>query len=351
MSIQLFSQQFFGIKKEVVRNTAELVPNLILPVDTNTIQAQTEHTLDEIAYSNRDNNYDEYLNKLHVEGEITGHINNRDVGALIYYATGQVTSNQIATTGAYIHEFAPRDDDTQLPTFTAFYADGAKGVYKASGCAISELTLEFGENESKFTATVLGLVETKVTDGTELTNINTAVVYTAPVAKYTFGSLVATFNTTISALGAITNGTPATGTNLKLKPGLTLTINNNVELDLSSTTTNKVAILPIDTIAQKFQTSLSATGYVRDDVAYNWPRNNTKVATEFLLLNPSAPNIGTGTVKPELRIRLGASNINVEIDRPLNEGLTYNLELENAINNVADGQSAFLRVINGVVSY
>jgi hypothetical protein len=351
MGIELLSQQFIGLKKETVRNTAESTPNLTLKVDSNSVQQKTEFTKEEIIYGDRDNNYDEYANKSFLEGEISGHINNKDIGSLLFFVLGQVTSTQIASSTAYTHTFVRTKSNTLLPTFTLFYKYGDAGIYKSSGCVIDELSLEIGEEESKFTATIKGIEEIEVTNSTEITAINSAITYSTPDPKLTFGNLVFTYADTVTALGVITNNTPGTGTVLNLTPGLKINIKNSVEYDMSSSATPAKYIRPLDTIAQKFEASMEFSGLIRSKTPKLLTVDAVPKAFEVMLVNVGASNVGSSSVKPELRFRVSQAIAKTEIDTSLNEALAYSINLDNLINTPTEGTSISVRLINTTASY
>lgn len=350
MATQIGSQQYFGIKKETTPNTAELVPTLILGVDSNSLQNKSEYALEEIQYASRETNFDEYKTMQVAEGDISGTISNRDLGTLLYFATGSVTSTQISATTAYRHTFS-RSNDLQLPSFTAFYSRGDAGIYKTRGCVIDELELEIGESESKYTAKIKAIEEVEVTDNTEKTNISNAVVFTAPDSKFLFGNLVFTYNSTITALGAVTNGTAGTGTNLSLKPGLKISLKNNVVFDPSSSTTPSAYTKPLATEAHKAEASLEFSGIIKAKTPYSWTLDATKQAFEAMLVNVGSSNVGTSSVKPELRIRVASAIAKTEIDVPMTEALAYNIKLDNLLKTVSDGFSIQISIINTTTSY
>jgi hypothetical protein len=351
MAVELLSQQFVGLKKETVRNTAELTPNLTLKVDSNTVQQKTEFTLEEIIYGDRDNNYDEYANKSFLEGEISGHINSKDIGSFLFFALGQVASTQISTSTAYTHTFTRVKSNTLLPTFTLFYKYGDAGMFKSRGCVIDELSLEIGEEESKFTATIKGIEELEVTDVTGIAAINSAIAYSTPDPKLTFGNLVFTYADSVTALGAVTNNTSGTGTVLNLRPGLKINIKNNVEYDMSSSATPAKYIRPLDTIAQKFEASMEFSGLIRSKTPRTLTVDALPKAFEAMLVNVGAPNVGTSSVKPELRFRVSQATAKTEIDTSLNEALAYSINLDNLINTPAEGTSISVSLINTTTNY
>ncbi len=353
ISPELGSQQWFAIKFESVRNTAELVPNIVLKVTMNTLNVNKPREIDEIQYGTRDNVYDEYTPKSSVEGEVEGKINIKDIGYFLKGAIGQPTSVQTATTGAYTHTFLPQNlisgsASTQLPSFTAFYPNAKAGIYKSYGCVFDELEIEIGETEAKIKGKIKAIDQVKVTNGTEITNIKAAITYSATIDfKMKFSHLIAKYAATTSGLAASTNF-------LGLKASLKISIKNNVEFDWSSSAVSGAQQLPFDTIAKQFKASIDTGGLiVRDSTILDFFLADTFQAYEFTLDSQGGGGavIGTSSLYPLIRVRVSKALLVADIDRPLDDVLAYNLSIPNLVNSATDGWSFQVVVQNNVVSY
>lgn len=349
--MQLKSQQFCAIKWETVRNTAELVPDVVLKVSDDTVMLVKDFDLDEIVYGNRDNNWEKRSTSRRVEGSITGRINTRDIGHLLKGTMAQPTS--VTALGATTHTFRPLNlvsgtASVQLPTFTLFHSRGAQGIYKARGCVISELVLTIGETESTFEATIMGLDEVEVTNGTEITNIRSAIAYTAPDPKFTFGNVVVTQATTYAGIGA--------GTTLNVKPDITITINNNVSFDMSSQSTPNAELTNFDTYAGKFEASVEMSAFLRStQKAYFdtfWSSANGQQRTIRIdLQNPAYGVLGTSALFNTLRFNIPYTLLNIASDGGLNDAMGVTITLDGLVNTSAQGFSLETVLINTVATY
>lgn len=349
MSLQLLSQQYCAIKLETVRNTAEIVPNIVLKISADDVQLVKETELDEIVRGNRDNNYDERFTKRTVEGKLTGKINNKDIGQFLRLAMGGY-STPVTTLGATTHTFRPLNlvngiPTVALPSFTLFHARGADGHFKARGCVIDELAITFGESESTFEASIKGLDEVKITNSGEITNILSSISYVPPDLKFNFGNIVVRHADTVAGLTA--------GTVLNVKPDVKLTIKNNVEYDMSSGANPNAELTNFDTYARKFEASLELSALVRTSTAVIREAflAGGKKSFQIDLQNQSGGVIGTSTLFRTLRFTIPSALIKSEYDLSLNEAIAMNINLENLINDVAVGYSFEVALINDVATY
>jgi len=349
MSLQLSSQQYCAISLETVRNTAEMVPNIILKISEDSVQLSKETELDEIVQGDRDNNYDEVFTKRMVGGNLIGKISNKDIGQFLRLAMGGYPT-PVTALGATTHTFRRTNlisgvPTVALPTFTLFHSKGADGHSKCRGCVIDELKITFGESESNFEASVKGLDELSVTVAGEITNILAAIVYTAPDIKFNFGNIVVRHAVNVAGLPA--------GTVLNVKPDVAITIKNNVEYDMSSGSAPNIELTNFDTFARKFEASIEISAFVRTStgVLRQAFLNGEKRAFQIELQNQSGGVIGTSALFRTLRFTVPSALVRSEYDSSLNEAIAMNINLENLINDVSVGYSFEATLINDVATY
>jgi hypothetical protein len=307
--------------------------------------------LDEIVYGNRDNNWEKRSTARKVEGSLSGRINTKDIGYFLKLVMSQPTSN--TALGATTHTFRPLNlisgiASTQLPTFTLFHSRGAQGIYKARGCVISEITITIGETESTFEATIMGLDELEVTNGTEITNIRAAISYSTPDPKLNFGNVVVRQATTYAGLGA--------GTVLNVKPDITITINNNVEFDKSSQSTPNAELTNFDTYAGKFEGSVELSYFVRSankaytDTFWNTASGQQR-AIQIRIENQSYGVLGTSALFNSLTFNIPQTLANLASDGGLNDALAMTVTLDGLVNTAANGFSMEAIVTNTTTTY
>lgn len=344
MTIQIGSQQFLGMKKEAVRNTAELTPDTTLKVESNTIQPSNEYEDDMIQFGHRDGgNYDRRISKQTVGGEIKGRISNEYIGNLIHAALGNTTSVEEASSGAFKHT-STAQTSVELPTYTMFFSRGEAGVFAVRGCVFNELSIEFGETESNFTAQIMGLDEDKLA-GAAKTNVESAIAYTEAGFKYCFGMGTITTADTIALLGS--------GTEVKVKPGITININNNVEYDVSTGNQGQY-LKPSDTYAKLAQVTASFDSITRDSAIYDTFMDGSKKAVEikFDSENNGGVELGTSSgLYPLLRFRLAKVVLTSTFDVPLEDVISYSVDTGTAIFDTTNGFSAEVYVQNEEASY
>jgi hypothetical protein len=342
---QTGAQQLAGLKKEAVRGTAELVPDLTIKITNSTIQAQKERTAEEIYGGDRDSMYDEYSTKLLVAGEVTGQIANDQIGDFLFYTLGQATSGAIVgATTAYEHVFDVKNA-TDIPSFTYFVTKAGAGTYKYNGCIASSLTLEFGETESTFTMSVVGIDEEKLT-GTPETNVLAALDLSAPSRKFIFGNLVASRAVDVAGL--------ASATVVNLRPGLTVTFENNIFQDFSSGDASNTILKSYYNGAQNFKPSFSTSGViVRDSSFRDLFINDTDQAVRFKFEDVGAGNLGDSSTKPTLEITFAKVKLTSQVQTPVAEYLSYDLSGENPTKSFESGvgYSVQIRLTNEKASY
>jgi len=357
-SPNLGSQLYFAIKKESVVGTAELVPNVTLPINSNGLNVVRNRQQDSIAFGSRDALYDDYATDSHVEGEVTGRIRNDYIGNLLALALS-VTSAQEGVTGAYKHIGIPYNLSggnctTEPVTFTAFYSDHCSDAnYTVNGCVISELKLTIGVEESTFSATIMGRVRTKVT-GTPLTNIKAALAYTDPTKVFLWSHLVVKSAPIVAGQTAAA-ALAASTTYINLQPSLTLTIKNNAYVDNASASTVSTEKTPYSILFGKFEFAVETGGtIVRDDTLDGIFSNDTAQHYEFLVNQQGAGGAELGTAStlyPLLRFRVSSAKIELEVDRPVDDKVIYSLAMPNCVNRALDGKSVEAYFQNTTASY
>lgn len=352
MSIQLGSQQFAGAKFEAVRNTAELVPNIIFKLTENSLKLEKQNVADKIIMGNRDNTYNNRFTSKSVSGKIMGSINTKDIGFLLKMAMAQPTSS--TALGATTHTFKPLNltsgaANVKLPSFTFFWSDGAYGYYKANGCVIDTLSLTIGETETTFEAEIKGLNLVEVTNGTEKTNILSAITYSAPDPYLNFGNVVVKFASTFAGLSA--------GTVLNVKPDIKIDIKNNVEFDKSSSSAPYAEATNFDTLAKGFEASVELSFYDKtenkglyDGFLSSVDSSNVE-AFEIKLENQSYGVLGTSTLFNSLTFQIPQALPVLEITRPIDGFIEVNLKMENLVNTPAQGFSIQSILTNTTATY
>jgi len=352
MSLQLGSQQFAAFKFETVRNTAELVPDIVFKISEDSVKLEKENVNDAIIYGNRDNNYENRFTKKSVKGKIKGIINTKDLGYLLKMAMAQPTSS--TTLGASTHTFRPLNltagvANLNLPSFTFFHSRGAFGIHKARGCAIDALTLTVGETETTFEADIMGLDETEVTNGTEITNIRAAISYSIPDPKLNFGNVVVKHASSFAGLVA--------GTVLNVRPDIKISIKNNIAFDLSSSSAPYAEATNFNTYAQKFEASVELSFFAKtsskalfDAFMSNTPSAQNR-AFEIKLENQSYGVLGTSTLFNSITFQIPQALPICEIEQPMDGAISVNLKLENLINTPAQGYSIQAILTNLTANY
>jgi len=348
----LGSQLYVGIKKEGTRLTAETVPAVTLKVESNNVAPKNEYDVDNIQYLDRQSTYDKRISKQWVEGEIVGRINNEDIGHLLFYAFGSGGYSASTASGATTHTYTPQNKistaySLSLPSFTLFHSRGSAGnYYTVNGCSVNSLQLEIGETESKFTLSIMGIDEVEVTNSTAQGNIDSALSYGDPEFKFNFGHLVAQHSTNVSGLSSPTS--------LSLQPGLTITINNNLKADYSSTTAPTQVLRPRDFYAGKFEASVSFKGFVRDAVIYDAFKEGQFKAYRFILDSQNAGGTELGTssaLYPLVRITLPKATPEATFDTPLDEAISYSVELKDLMKTTSEAYAIQVVLQNESTTY
>lgn len=352
MSVQLGSQQLSGFRFETVRNTAELTPNITLKLTECDFNLDPGATEDKIQYGSRDNIFNTRYTKREVSGKIKGMINTKDIGFLLKMAMAQPTS--VTALGATTHTFRPHNqtggvNNVNLPSFTYFYTKGAFGIFKARGCVVDKITLTVGETETTFEADIKALDLVEVTNGTEKTNIMSALVITEPDPILNFGNVVVKYADTFAGLSA--------GTILNVLPDIKIEINNMAKYDSSSSSAPLAVATNFNVGAGGFESSVELSFYAKtenkplfDAFLSNLITNQEK-AFEIKLENQSYGVLGTSTLFNSLTFQIPRALPVMEISTPIDDYIQATIKLEKLRNPPAQGFSIQSILTNTTATY
>jgi hypothetical protein len=143
---------------------------------------------------------------------------------------------------------------------------------------------------------------------------------------------------------------------LNVKPDITITINNNVNFDMSSQSTPNAELTNFDTYAGKFEASVEISAFLRSAAktyfdTYWATTNGQHRAFQIDLQNPAYGTLGTSSLFNTLRFNIPQTLINISSDGGLNDALAMNITLENLVNTSAQGFSLEAILINTVNNY
>lgn len=352
MSVQLGSQQLSGFRFETVRNTAELTPNVTLKLTECDFQLKRNPVADQVQMGTRDNVYNNRFTSREVEGKIKGMINTKDIGSLLKMSMSQPTSS--TALGATTHTFRPHNqtsgvNNVNLPSFTFFYTEGAYGIYKVRGCVVDKITLTVGETETTFEADIKGLDLAEVTNGTEKTNIMSALVITEPDPILNFGNAVIKYADTFAGLSA--------GTVLEVLPDIKIEISNQTTYDKSSSSAPYAEATNFNVLAGNFESSVELSFYAKtgnkalfDSFLSNLISGQEK-AFEIKLENQSYGVLGTSTLFNSLTFQIPRALPVIETSTPTDSYIQATIKLEKLRNAPAQGFSIQSILTNTTASY
>ena len=151
------------------------------------VQNAPEPMAVEDANGNRTTNSDFVISEKTYPFSFAGTCEVDKIGAWIYYATGEVTSVEDGSTGAFTHTFALRNN-VILPPFTLFYAfDGEDNVSSSNragykrlkNCHITSLTVNVTDTEATFSGEGLAIEEDSVVNLSSTVAVPTTVTSTS----------------------------------------------------------------------------------------------------------------------------------------------------------------------------
>lgn len=343
------SSNYIGFKKETVRLTAETVPDFATFPLTVNVNFNKEMEKDETINGSSDNTTDEYTKLASVEGEISGTIYTDQIGWFIDNVMDGVEVT--VGTGKKI-TYKPSKTNYQPPTFTIFYSRNtvANLHYKASGCAIDEISFEIGDTKTTYTAKIKGLVETQVTDSGEITNIKNAVVpATSPTVRLRYSGASAGSIAMVNGTSATTTLDTMTLANcLPVHPPIKITIKTNLEHDISVCgATNSLYKTPRDVFRGKFECSVETGGmYTVDNTIYSEFLNDTAKHYRFKLDSENAGGTAVDTgIYPKLQFDVSKAIPVVSSDTPTNGKVMWQMSLPTCQWRAEDGGSLTVTLI------
>jgi hypothetical protein len=293
-----------GIAKETTRLTSAGGASKYFPYTDFDIQKKYDFFKDDSASGRREMLLDTNIAQEWCEGSIDGKLDPDTIGDFLFYFFGGDTP--VTNLGATTHVFSVAQTG-QLPTFTTFYENSAMSWLKCTGTTINELeiSMDVGNDAGKYSAKTIGISETTSTVQTPS--------YTKPNKILLPRHATAKFASTVAGLSA--------GTSIDIK-SFKVSLKNNAEINF-----DQGSVFGNDVYAKNFEGEVSISGVVKTTVFDALYRAGTPTALLIDVQNTQAPNLGTSTLKPALKIEIPPSLLDVTYKKDINGITTFDATL------------------------
>lgn len=319
--------QDLGLTKETTRLTGESSAAKFLTYQNFDLQESIEHFVNDSAFGRREGVLSSNIAQKMVEGNLEVLLDADTIGDLFFYHFGSVSSN--TALGATTHVFSTLQN-TQLPTFSAFYERATLGWMRAVGVTINELeiSLEVGADAGIAKATLMGISEATVSSQTPS--------YSQPANILLPRHATMKYASTVAGLSG--------GTAYAIK-SFKVNSKNNSEYYWSLGDVN-----PNNTFSRKYEAEVEFTAVMSTAAFDGFARAGTNQGLLFSMVNDQSAVIGTSALKPTVNIEVAPAKPKVTYSTSKDDIVTFDCVMQTQYS-ISDGFMIRPTVINAVSSY
>jgi hypothetical protein len=321
-----------GIARETTRLTLATDAVVWLPWTELSVNPINTVATDDSAVGIRAGLIDEKIATQYVEGSMKCVTTVENSGYLFALLYGSVASAQTATTGAYTHTASTYNTDANMPTFSLFYEKMRTSMTwkQVRGCMISSASVE-------------AVIGDKVTISISFMGIEESIDASPSVPVYTASKMFVPENITF-AYATTYAGLASSATSLCVQ-SVKFDYNNNVTMTqcLGSKFNSHIHANQVDQTVE-FKSIIHLNELESAHL------NGTDLALELKLEDLTAPNLGTSTLKPLIRLRTAPSRIDQSISTSIND-LVESTYTSNIKQSFTDGLQSQMIWQNTIASY